>query len=388
MTTAPPEVTRPPFYRNVNVLKWVFQLVVFFIVLGILFWLLNNYLTRSQTLGIPTSLDFLDQPTTFDITGADFSPAEPVRNAYLVGIANTIRISIVGIIFATVLGILIGIGRLSRNWVIKKLSTVYVETLRNIPLLVIMTFCFLGIVLQLFPRIEDAWNILGLIIVSNRGVSVPWFEGATAPSLFLFFIIGILGWWLIARWRRRVSERTGAPSRAVVLGLLFLVVSLVAGWFILGATPTTPEVAGRQVAGGIRVDPSYFAVLVALVIYTASHIAEITRGSIQAVPQGQGEAGSALALSGSQRLWFVVLPQAMRIAIPPIGNQYLNLIKNSSLGAAFAYFDLTLVTQITVGNGSPAVPAFFLALVFYVILSLITSALVNVANRRFKLVER
>jgi general L-amino acid transport system permease protein len=185
-----------------------------------------------------------------------------------------------------------------------------------------------------------------------------------------------------------VFERTGAPTRAGLLGLSFLILVMVTGWFVLGATITTPEVADRAVAGGIRVDPSYFAVLVALVIYTASHIAEITRGSIQAVPKGQGEAGSALALSGFQRLWFVVLPQAMRIAIPPIGNQYLNLIKNSSLGAAFAYFDLTLVAQITVGNGKPAVPAFVLALVFYVVLSLITSTLVNIANRHFKLVER
>ena len=123
-------------------------------------------------------------------------------------------------------------------------------------------------------------------------------------------------------------------------------------------------------------------------IYTASHIAEIVRGSIQAVPAGQGEAASALALSGFQRLWNVVLPQAMRIAIPPLGNQYLNLIKNSSLGAGFAYFELTNVTQVTIGNGSPAVPAFFLALVFYIGLSLITSAFVNLANNRFKLVER
>ncbi|MDQ3781320.1 MAG: ABC transporter permease subunit, partial [Actinomycetota bacterium] len=128
--------------------------------------------------------------------------------------------------------------------------------------------------------------------------------------------------------------------------------------------------------------------LIALVVYTASHIAEIVRGSIQAVPRGQDEAAQALALSGFQRLWNVVLPQAMRIAIPPLGNQYLNLLKNSSLGAGFAYFALTNVTRVTVGNGSPAVPAFALALAIYVLLSLLTSTVVNIANRRFKLVER
>jgi general L-amino acid transport system permease protein len=164
--------------------------------------------------------------------------------------------------------------------------------------------------------------------------------------------------------------------------------ALVVGWIVLGGSLSLPAVDGRQILGGIRIDPSFFAILLALVIYTASHIAEIVRGSIQAVPKGQGEAAAALALTGFQRMWKVILPQAMRVAIPPLGNQYLNLIKNSSLGAGFSYFDITNVTQITVGNGSPAVPAFFLALVFYVVISFVTSALVNVANRRFKLVER
>jgi general L-amino acid transport system permease protein len=217
---------------------------------------------------------------------------------------------------------------------------------------------------------------------------MPWYSDTSGVSLVVIALVGLVGWWLLARWRHSVSERTGQPSRAGLIGGGFFLLTLVVGWSALGATVVLPEVDGRQIVGGIRVDPSYFAVLVALVIYTASHIAEIVRGSIQAVPPGQGEAASALALSGFQRMWNVVLPQAMRIAIPPLGNQYLSLIKNSSLGAGFAYFELTNVTQVTVGNGSPAVPAFFLALVFYVILSLITSSLVNVANRRFKLVER
>ena len=155
-----------------------------------------------------------------------------------------------------------------------------------------------------------------------------------------------------------------------------------------GSSATVPDLDGRQTTGGIRVDPSYFALLFALVVYTASHIAEIVRGSIQAVPRGQGEAADALALSGFQRLWFVVLPQAFRIAIPPIGNQYLNLIKNSSLGAAIGYYDLTLVTQTAVGNGAPAVPAFGLTMAIYIAISLITSVFVNLANRRLALVER
>jgi general L-amino acid transport system permease protein len=294
---------------------------------------------------------------------------------------------VVGVVLATILGTLIGIGRLSHNWIVNRLSTVYVEAIRNTPLLVIMTFTFLGVVLQVLPRIENAWDI-GFLVFSNRGIGVPWYSEASGLALFGLLALGMFGWWAVAKWRHSVSERTGELAHAGLYGGGVALILWVVGWVILGPTVTLPEVDGRQIAGGLRVDPSYFSVLIALVIYTASQIAEIVRGSIQAVPKGQGEAASALAFSGFQRMSLIILPQALRIAIPPLGNQYLNLIKNSSLGAAFAYFELTNVTQITVGNGSPAVPAFFLALLFYVALSLITSFFVNVANRRFKLVER
>ncbi len=386
--TPPIPKSRTPFYRNVRFISWSFQLVVFAVVAAFVYWLFGNYQRNTASSGIPTNFTFLGSPASFDIPGADFEPTESVRNAYVIGVLNTLRVSIVGIILATILGILIGIGRLSKNWLVRKLSTIYVEVLRNLPLLVIITFTFLGVVLQVLPRIEDSWTPLGIMVVSNRGIGVPWYSGTSGLSLIVVFFVGVIGWWLLARWRHLVADRTGQPARAFWFGGVFFLAALVVGWIVLGGRIILPMVDGKRIAGGIRVDPSYFAVLIALVIYTASHIAEIVRGSIQAVPVGQGEAASALALSGFQRMWNVVLPQAMRIAIPPLGNQYLNLIKNSSLGAGFAYFELTQVTQVTVGNGSPAVPAFTLALTFYVVLSLITSAFVNVANRRFKLVER
>ncbi len=388
MTTTAGPSARIPFYRDVRVLKWVFQVGVFAVVAAVLYWLWGNYRVNTESSGIPTSFDFLGQPTNFDIPGADFSPQERVQNAYVIGLLNTIRVSVVGIVLATILGILIGIGRLSSNWVVSKLSTVYVEMVRNLPLLVILTFVVLGLVLQAFPRIEEAWTPFGWLVFSNRGMGLPWYQEVSGLSLLVLFAFGIGGWWALARWRHAVSDRTGAPARSGLYGGTFLVISVVTGWLVLGGRIDLPTVDGPRVTGGIGVDPSFFAVLVALVVYTASHIAEIVRGSIQAIPKGQGEAASALALSGFQRMWNVILPQAMRIAIPPLGNQYLNLIKNSSLAAGFAYFDITNVTQITVGNGSPAVPAFTLALMFYVALSLITSVFVNIANRRFKLVER
>lgn len=385
-TTEVPAST--PIYRNVRVLAWAYQLAVFAVVLAIAMWLLGNYRANAAASGIPTGFEFLTNPTTFSIPGSDLRPTQPIRDALVVGILNTIRISVVGLLFATVLGIIVGIGRLSRNWLVSKASEVYVELFRNLPLLVILTFVYLGLVLQGMPRIEQAWTPLGWFVVSNRGIGVPWIDGASPWGLVGFLALGLAGWWLIIRWQGARFERTGKPSRAGRYGGGFLVASLIVGWLVLGAEASLPGVVGRQIRGGMFVDPSYFAVVLALILYTASHIAEITRGSIQAVPKGQGEAASSLALSGFQRMWNVVLPQAMRIAIPPMGNQYLNLIKNSSLGAGFGYFDITGVTQVAVGNGSPAVPAFFLALVFYVFLSLITSVGVNFANRHFRVVER
>jgi general L-amino acid transport system permease protein len=161
-----------------------------------------------------------------------------------------------------------------------------------------------------------------------------------------------------------------------------------ATWLLGGYQLTVPEIDGRVVSGGIRMSPEYFAILFALVIYTASHIAEIVRGSIQAVDRGQREAAQALALSGAQRLRLVILPQAFRIAVPPLGNQYLNLAKNSTLGAVVSYYELAQVTSISVGNGAPAVPAYVLTLAIFLVLSLVLSALVNIVNRRLALVER
>ena len=375
-------------WRNVKVLSWAFQLVVFALVAAVLLWLWGNYRENVASSGIPTDFGFLENPANFEIPGNDFNQRQPVRDVYFEGFVNTLRVSVVGIVLATVLGTLIGIARLSTNWVVRRLSTVYVEVIRNVPLLILLTFVFLGVVLQVLPTIQAAWVPAGVMVLSNRGIGVPWYQDGSGYQLALLALVGLTGWWLIARWRSALSERTGTPSHAGLLGGGFFVAVMVIGWFTLGFSLTTPEVTGRQITGGIRVDPSYFALLIALVVYTASHIAEIVRGSIQAVPRGQDEAAQALALSPFQRMWNVVLPQAMRIAIPPLGNQYLNLIKNSSLGAGFAYFELTNVTRVSVGNGSPAVPAFTLTLAIYVGLSLLTSLLVNIANRRFELVER
>lgn len=378
---------KTPFWRDVRVLKWVFQLVVLGVVIGVIFWLYSNYQINVQKSKIPTDLRFLDNPANFTFPGQDFDQSSPVRAAFIQGFYNTLRVSIVGILLAIFIGTLVGMARLSKNFLVRTVAGAYVEVLRNLPLLLLLTFMNLAVVLQTFPRIEDAWKPLDLFVVSNRGIAIPWFEGS-GMALLGAIAAGLIAWWLVSWWRNRLSDKTGKPSRALLYGFTSFVVVTVGAWIILGYQWTLPVVEDRGTLGGLRLDPSFFALLVTLVIYTSSHIAEIVRGSILAVPKGQGEAADALALTNAKKMRLVILPQAFRVALPAIGNQSLNLIKNSSLGAAISYFELTQVAQITVGNGSPAVPAFTLTLLVYLAISLVTSLIINIFNRRLALVER
>jgi general L-amino acid transport system permease protein len=378
---------KTPFWRDVRVLKWVFQLVVLGVVIGVIFWLYSNYQINVQKSKIPTDLRFLDNPANFTFPGQDFDQSSPVRAAFIQGFYNTLRVSIVGILLAIFIGTLVGMARLSKNFLVRTVAGAYVEVLRNLPLLLLLTFMNLAVVLQTFPRIEDAWKPLDLFVVSNRGIAIPWFEGS-GMALLGAIAAGLIAWWLVSWWRNRLSDKTGKPSRALLFGFTSFVVVTVGAWIILGYQWTLPVVEDRGTLGGLRLDPSFFALLVTLVIYTSSHIAEIVRGSILAVPKGQGEAADALALTNAKKMRLVILPQAFRVALPAIGNQSLNLIKNSSLGAAISYFELTQVAQITVGNGSPAVPAFTLTLLVYLAISLVTSLIINIFNRRLALVER
>lgn len=291
---------------------------------------------------------------------------------------------------ATVLGTLVGIARLSSNWLVSKSAQVYVELLRNVPVLVLIIFGYLAVFLRL-PRIEDATTLDGLLVLSVRGVTVPWAR-TDGDGLAVLAVVAVAGAvaWLAARWRRRVFDRTGAPAFAGVAAVLAFVVVVGVGFVALGGPVdvTAPNHEERVVTGGITMPPEYAALLSALVVYTSSHIAEIVRGSIQAVPKGQNEAATALALSAAQRMRLVVLPQAMRIAVPALSNQYLNLTKNSSLAVAISYFELTKVTQVSIASRAPAVPSYGLLLVVYLGISLLISALTNAANRRLALVER
>jgi len=369
------------------VLRVTFQAVFLVGVVLFLLFLFDNVVYNLERQGIPTGFDYLRQPAGFAIPDTDFRSSQSLRDALVVGVQNTLKVSLLGIVLATIVGVAVGVARLSTNWLVRRVAALYVETFRNIPVLVIILFWYLGVMIRL-PPIRDAFELLDLLAISNRGIVVPWFDkvgaGLTFGLIALVAVAAAVAVWI---WRTRRFDRTGEPHQRVrwAGGVLLLILGV--GFVLTGRpwTVTTPEVGELSTTGGFRLSPEYAALLIALSLYTASHIAEIVRGSILSVPRGQSEAANAVGLSGFQRLRFVVLPQAFRISIPPISNQYLNLTKNSSLGVAISYYEVTKVTQVSIAQSAPAVQAIVILMGIYLVISLLIALVANLANRRLTL---
>ena len=377
-------------WRDLRVLRVVVQ-VLAVVVVGVVAYVLWFNLTNNlRAAGLATDFDFLTQPIGVDIPGSGLSPGASIWRALLVGIKNTLALVVVGIPLVTVIGVMVGIARLSTNWLVARAAGFYVELLRNIPPLLIIFFVFNAVILR-FPVLQESINISDLLIINNRYLAVVGFTAQPnfGPFLLILAVALLVAagvWW----WRTRRSERTGEPHHRVLWSLgVFGVVAIVA--FVALGGPiglSRPVLDGRALEGGYVGLASYFAVLMALVLYTASHVAEIVRGSILAVPKGQTEASNALALTSFQRLRHVVLPQAMRVAIPPVISQYLNFTKNTSLAIAIGYAEITRLTFQTIGNGQPAPQMIAILMGAYLVFSLVISLLVNVINRRLELVTR
>ncbi len=382
------KATKPPFWRNVHVIRGTLQILAVAVVVGGFLFLGNNLRSELIAKNLPTGFDFLTQPTGVTIADSGFNPASPVWKALLTGIKNTFLLVIVGIPLLTILGTLIGVARLSTNWLVVKIATVYVETIRNIPPLLIIIFVFNAVILQLPPP-RDPATPLDWFVISNLKLIGPGFTALSGAGIFAgVFVFAMVAVGVVGIWRTRYSERTGHPDHRALWGLGVFTSIMVLGYFILGRPirMSLPVLDGRIITGGFGGLGAYFAVLAAMVLYTASHVAEIVRGSILAVPKGQTEAANAIALSGFQRLRYVTLPQAFRVALPPIINQYLNFAKNTSLAIAIGYAEVTLITFQLIGNGYPAPQLILLLMVAYLLFSLTISFLVNILNRRLQLV--
>lgn len=363
------------------------QIAFVAVIVGVIVYFRAVLIGNLQEQGISTSFAFLDRPAGFRITGADFSPRQPVIEAIAVGVKNTVLVSAVGIALATVIGVLVGVARLSTNWLVRRGASLYVESLRNIPPLIVIIFWASAVILKL-PSIRDPIEWGGVLVLSNGGFWIPSFEARVALGPFWSTLaVAVVAGGGVAWWRTRRFDATGTPHHRVLWGAVVFLLIAGAGYAALGAPfeVSLPEREGLRVDGGMAMVPEFAAVLLGLTLYTASHIAEIVRGSILAVPRGQTEAAQAVGLTSFQRLRHVVLPQAFRIIVPPLANQYLNLTKNSSLAVFVGYAEVFAVSRIIIGNGNPAPQTLLITLLVYLGLSLIISAATNLVNRRLEL---
>jgi general L-amino acid transport system permease protein len=342
---------------------------------------------------IASGLGFFRNPAGFGInqTLIPYSEADTYGRAFLVGLLNTLLVSGVGIVLATVLGFIVGIGRLSSNWLVARIAGGYVEGIRNLPLLFQILFWYLA-VLGTLPGPRESLSVLGAVFINNRGFFVPAFR-LEEGFVYVWLALGLGGLLTIALgvWARRVREQTGRMI-PVLWKAIALMVGLPLAAFVAAGLPIeveVPRLQGLNFIGGTRIFPEFVALLVALTTYTASFIAEVVRAGILAVPRGQTEAGLALGLRRGQLLRLILIPQALRIIVPPLTNQYLNLTKNSSLGVGIGYPDLFAVfAGTTLNQTGQAIEIIAITMAVYLSISLATSVLMNWYNARVRSIER
>lgn len=381
-------VWNDPKYRS-----WFFQAALMFLVIWFGYTIFTNTTENMARQGIASGFDFLGTTAGFGIIThlIEYSEASTYGRVFLVGLLNTLLVSFLGIIAATILGVIIGIARLSKNWLVSKLASIYIETFRNIPLL-LQIFFWYHAVLKTLPSPRDSMNLGESVFVNNRGIYTPAPVPEAGFSLIIWALIaGLIGAFLLTRWAKKRQEQTGQQFPSFWAGL-----GLIAGLPLLAAIFTGfplswdyPELKGFNFVGGLTIIPEFSALWLALSIYTASFIAEVVRAGIQSVSHGQTEAAMALGIKPNHALRLVILPQALRVIIPPLTNQYLNLTKNSSLAAAIAYPDLVSIFTGTVLNQTgQAVEIIAMTMAVYLTISLLISAFMNWYNARMALVER
>jgi general L-amino acid transport system permease protein len=384
--------SRPPFWHDPAIRGILYQILFVALIAAAAAFLIHNTLVNLRRQNIASGFGFLDREAAFGIgeTLIAYSPADTYARAFLVGLLNTLYVSALGIVLATVLGTVIGIARLSSNWLISKLSQVYVETFRNVPLL-LQLFFWWALLREAAPGPGAAWKPLPGVFISNRGIEFPVpVANPVHPWMLLALVIGIVLAFVVGRWSRRRQALTGAQFPAgwvgagLVLGLPLVV-------FLAAGTPLRldwPELKGFNFVGGHAVSPEFVALLVGLTVYTASFIAEIVRAGILAVSWGQSEAASALGLRPGQRMRLIVLPQALRVIVPPMTSEYLSLTKNSSLAVAIGYPDLVSIANTTMNQTGQAVEGIAIIMAVYLAISLSISLFMNLYNRSVALVER
>jgi general L-amino acid transport system permease protein len=387
MTPAPTAIWRDQRFRLA-----LYQAAALLLVIAIGAYLVSNTLANLEERSIRTGFGFLSREAGFRIGESviAYDASNSYGRAYLVGILNTLRVSLLGIVLATLIGVLVGMARLSRNWLVVRLASLYVEAVRNVPLLLQLFFWY-TVITGLLPSVRQAAQLLPGVYLSKSGLMFPVpIPHPGHPYVAAALVIGGGLAWGYRGWARRRQETTGQAPKLLLpfLGLIFGPPLLV--WLASGA-PTAldvPVFTRFTFRGGSSITPEFLSLLAGLVLYTAAFIAENVRGGIQAVPRGQSEAAAALGLRRGTALRLVILPQALRIVIPPTTSQYLNLAKNSSLAVAIGYPDLVSVTNTSLNQNGQAIECISIMMGVYLTISLSISAAMNVYDRYVALVER
>jgi general L-amino acid transport system permease protein len=393
MTTGEYFQEKIPFWRDERILRAAAQVISAIIIIGLLYWALVNFLEITQQRGMPLTYRFLQEPAGFPITETyiPYTPTMSFGRAFLAGLVNTLVVSVSGIILATLLGFIVGVARLSSNWLLSRIALAFIEFHRNIPLLVLLAIWYFGIFNQ-FPPVKESITLPGPVYLNQRGLYLTWPRLTDSGELFLISVLvgvllAILAWTVL----RRIRETTGRSTYYGAVSLAILIVVPTIGWFISGGSPLrfeAPELRGFNFIGGLRLSPEFSSLLFGLTLYTAAFIAEVVRAGIQAVSRGQLEAARAVGLRYSQILNLIIIPQALRVIIPPLISQYLNLTKNSSLAVYIGYQELFAVGKVTINQAGRAVPVFIMVMATYLAISLLTSLVLNIYNRRIQFIER
>ncbi len=390
------EHSSPPrgsIWTDPKLRAWLFQIIAVIAVVAIGWYLFDNTQTNLEKRGITSGFSFLNNSAGFGIAQhlIDYTESDSYGRVFVIGLLNTLLVSVIGIVLATILGFILGVARLSRNWLISRLATVYIEIFRNIPPLLQIFFWYFAVMLAL-PGPRGSLEIGERFYLNSRGLYMPAPSPSDSFNLFIgALLVAIVAIVLIGRWAKARREATGQVFHVSIVAVA-LIIGLPGLAILVGGNPlqwSMPELAGFNFRGGWVMIPELIALTLALTIYTASFIAENVRSGIMAVSHGQTEAAHSLGLSGGLTLRFVVIPQALRVIIPPLTSQYLNLAKNSSLAAGIGYPDMVSLFAGTVLNQTgQAIEVIAITMSVYLAISISISILMNWYNKRIALIER
>jgi len=390
---SPPSFTIRSIWSDKRVRGVFVQVIVLLLVFGFFWYLIGNAIKNLALLGKTFGFDFLSQPASYDINQhlIDYDSRDTHFRAGVVGVLNTLLIAVCGIIMATIVGFILGVLRLSPNWLVNRLAYCYIEFVRNVPILVHILLVH-GIIIHSLPKPKEALNYADSVFLSNRGFYVP--KPVTEPlfwAVVIAFVIGVIATVLYRRYARQLQAATGKQS-PVFLASLGLMIGLPLVVFLITGMPLeweTPALKGFNFKGGMVLKPEFIALWLALSLYTAAFIAEIVRAGILSVSSGQSEASLALGLPRRRTMNLVVIPQALRVILPPLTSQYLNLTKNSSLAIVIGYMDIVAtIGGISLNQTGREMECMIIVLTLYLVFSLTISSVMNWYNRRIALVER